>query len=170
MSQFKSHVLFEVDILFLAESTDHEKSVCITLMKRHHSLHCAIAAIFTLSHMKDRTMALTGIQPVHPSIHPQYTPPVYTPSTNPHYTPQYTPRVHTPNPHPQYPNIHKLSLPSHICSAIIQFAWLCFICKMQNWRKTRVLLIHHHHHQQCNHHTSPFLLLTTPEEYIYIDR
>lgn len=45
VSQFRPLVVYEADIQFLAESTEHEKSVCVTPMKRHRFLHSA--AIFT---------------------------------------------------------------------------------------------------------------------------
>lgn len=45
VSQFGPLVVYEADIQFLAESTEHEKSVCVTPMKRHRFLHSA--AIFT---------------------------------------------------------------------------------------------------------------------------
>lgn len=45
VSQFRPLVVYEADIQFLAESTEHEKSVCVTPMKRHRFLHSA--AVFT---------------------------------------------------------------------------------------------------------------------------
>ena len=44
-SHFRPLVVYEADIQFLAESTEHEKSVCVTPMRRHRLLHSA--AIFT---------------------------------------------------------------------------------------------------------------------------
>lgn len=45
VSRSRPLVVYEADIQFLAESTEHEKSVCVTPMKRHRFLHSA--AIFT---------------------------------------------------------------------------------------------------------------------------